>query len=211
MSGTDRPDFDGPAADLAPRLLGWRLESGRPGGADEVIGVIVETEAYGGADDPASHAFAGRTGRNRSMFAGGGTLYVYRIYGIHWCANVVCGPVDEGAAVLLRAVRPETGLALMGRRRPKAMTPQDFGSGPGKLTAAFGVGAEHDGLDLLDPASPIRLVPPTDVDPIPSIVRGPRIGISRAVERPWRFAVAGDPNVSRPRTSLAAVGQDPAI
>ncbi len=207
----DVPDFDGSALGLAPRLLGWRLEAGTPEGAAHVSGVIVETEAYGGADDPASHAFGGLTGRNRSMFGRGGTLYVYRIYGMHWCANVVCGPVGEGTAVLLRAVRPESGLALMARRRPKAVGVRDFGSGPGKLTAAFGIGAEHDGLDLLDPASPIRLIPPGPDEPAPSLLRGPRVGISRAADRPWRFAVAGDPNVSRPRAGLVAeIGQDPA-
>jgi DNA-3-methyladenine glycosylase len=191
-------DLAGHALDAAPRLLGWRLRQG------DRVGVIVEVEAYGGDDDPASHAFRGPTRRNAVMFGAPGRLYVYLIYGMYRCANVVCGPVGTPGAVLIRALAPVDGLDAMGLDRPSAQRVTDYCSGPGKLTAALGVGLDHDGVDLLAPTSPVRLEPPTPqwatrlASPT-AIVSGPRVGITRAVDLPWRFAVLDDPNVSRPR------------
>jgi len=180
----------GPPADVAPRLLGWVLAG--PAGS----GRIVEVEAYGAGDDPASHAHRGRTARNQAMFAGPGTLYVYRSYGVHWCANVVCGPVGEAGAVLVRALAPIGDLAPLRSRRPAARRDRDLCSGPGKLTAALGIVGDHDGVDLLDPVAPVRLLAPDP--PVDLGIRGSaRIGISVEVERRWRWFVPGDPNVSR--------------
>jgi DNA-3-methyladenine glycosylase len=171
--------------------------------------VIVEVEAYEGADDPASHAHGGLTERNRVMFGPPGHLYVYRSYGIHWCANVSCGPDGTASAVLIRAVEPTVGVDRMWADRPRARRPTDLASGPGKLCAALGIGGHHDGADLLHPAAPVVLeVAPGAIDSLApaatvrAVLCGPRVGISRAVDRPWRFALADSSHVSRPRTGL---------
>jgi DNA-3-methyladenine glycosylase len=185
----------GRASSIAGCLLGQEIRCGNR------AGLIVEVEAYEGSDDPASHAFRGPTPRNTVMFGPPGRLYVYRSYGIHWCANVVCGPPGLASALLLRAIEPVAGLEEMWADRPKARVPADLGSGPGKLCAALGLHGDHDGADLLAPGSPVRLVarPVTAGPGAVAVLRGPRIGITRAVERPWRFALAGNQHVSRPR------------
>ncbi|MDH4364972.1 MAG: DNA-3-methyladenine glycosylase [Acidimicrobiia bacterium] len=184
----------GRSSEIAPRLLGLFVVCG------DRAGRIVEVEAYEGADDPASHAYRGPTPRNGVMFGPHGHLYVYRSYGMHWCANVVCGPTGEASAVLLRAVEPVAGIEAMWADRPRARRSSDLGSGPGKLCAALGIDGSHNGADLLDPLSPVRLArPPAGGAPGRAVVAGPRIGISRAVERPWRYALAGNAHVSRPR------------
>lgn len=179
--------------EVARALIGWRLLSSVDiAGGDPLVGRIVETEAYGGGDDPASHAYRGPTPRNLAMFGPAGRLYVYRSYGIHWCANVVVGPEGAAGAVLLRAVElPAADPAvqrLMAIRRPKARRYAAWGDGPGKLAAALGITGAHDGLDLFDPASPLRVLPPDQ--PLPMLRGGPRIGITKAVDRPWRFVAA---------------------
>lgn len=200
MPGIARSTLARSAIDVAPGLLGAQIEVGH--GDSMRSGTIVEVEAYGAGDDGASHAFRGVTPRNEAMFGPPGHLYVYRIYGMHWCANVVCSPDGDASAVLIRAVAPITGVDAMWPDRPKAKTERDLCSGPGKLCAALGIDGSHDGADLFDPASPIRLAQSDGVSGAIAnrhVVTGPRIGISKAVDRPWRFAVAGDPNVSRPR------------
>jgi DNA-3-methyladenine glycosylase len=147
-----------------------------------VAGRIVETEAYT-ADDPASHSFRGPTQRNAVMFGPAGHLYVYRSYGIHWCANVVTGAEGDGQAVLLRAVDPVEGADEMLRRRGR--TP--LADGPGKLCQAFGLTGDDDGADLCS-HGPIRILD-GGVGPVESVA-GPRIGITRAVDTPWRFRMA---------------------
>ncbi len=159
---------------------------------DGVGGVLVETEAYA-PDDPASHAFGGRTPRNAVMFGPPGHLYVYRSYGIHWCANVVCGAEGVGAAVLLRALEPASGVEEMGARRGLDDV-RLLASGPGRLTQALGLTGDHDGADLTRP--PFVLKPP---DAAPDVIASPRVGITRAVELPWRYSLAGSTFVSRPR------------
>ncbi len=188
--GGQLPDLSHPAVEVAPQLLGCVLRRGKH------AGVIVEVEAYGAEDDAASHAYRGPTPRTEAMFGPPGGLYVYLIYGMHLCANVVCCDEGIGGAVLIRALRPVTGLAGMRRNRPKAASDDQLCSGPGKLTAALGIRKGDDGLNLTTGA--VRLEPGERVDTC-DIVTGPRIGISKAVERPWRFAVANDANVSRPR------------
>jgi DNA-3-methyladenine glycosylase len=171
---------------VARDLVGWTLL------VDGVGGVLVETEAYA-PDDPASHAFGGRTPRNAVMFGPPGHLYVYRSYGIHWCANVVCGAEGVGAAVLLRALEPVAGVEEMQRRRGLE-DPRLLAAGPGRLTQALGLAGEHDGADLTGP--PFVLRPP---DGPRDVTASPRVGITRAVDLPWRYSLAGSSFVSRPR------------
>lgn len=172
-----------PVIDLARALIGCSLL------VDGVGGTIVETEAYH-AGDAASHSFAGPTARNAAMWGAGGHAYVYRIYGIHWCLNVVGGEAS-GAAVLLRALAPTCGLDLMRERRGTADA-RLLCSGPGKLCQALGVTGAHDGLPL--DAAPFALMAR---EAEPAIVAGPRIGITKAADRPWRFGLAGSPFLSR--------------
>ncbi|HXQ19160.1 MAG TPA: DNA-3-methyladenine glycosylase [Acidimicrobiales bacterium] len=178
---------------VAPRLLNCLLAHG-----DRVVR-IVEVEAYRGEEDPASHAYRGRTSRNGSMFGPPGRLYVYFTYGMHWCANVVCGKEGEARAVLLRAGAPVAGLAAIRAARPAARTDADLCSGPAKLCQALGIDRAQDGVDLLDGHAPVRLlsdgVPPPDRPGV-----GPRVGIRSATEMPWRWWVPGDPNVSAHRS-----------
>jgi DNA-3-methyladenine glycosylase len=186
------PDIEEPWAtmgrsvhDAAPALIGWTLL------VDDVGGVIVETEAYA-SDDPASHSFPGLTRRNATMFGPPGHLYVYRSYGIHWCANVVCEPEGTGAAVLLRALEPTHGLEEM-RRRRGLEDERLLCSGPGRLTQAVGLAREHDGLRLDRP--PFRMLPPAGRV---EVAVATRVGISRAGELPWRYVLNCSPFVSRP-------------
>ena len=167
---------------MAVDLLGKLLVVERSGIV--TAGRIVETEAYT-ADDPASHSFGGRTPRNAAMFGPAGRLYVYRSYGIHWCANVVTGEDGDGQAVLVRALTPVAGIEAMRARRP-GRSDRELADGPGKLCAALAVTGADDGANLTVEASPIRLV--DDGTPPPhAVVIGPRIGITKAIDVPWRF------------------------
>ena len=158
----------------------------------DVGGTVVEVEAYA-PDDPASHSFRGESARNAAMFGPAGHLYVYRSYGIHWCANVVCCEPGTGAAVLLRALEPTHGVDEM-RERRAVEDVRLLCSGPGRLTQALGISGAHDGLPLDRP--PFRLL--ASAEP-PDVVAGPRVGISRAVELPWRYSLRSSLFVSRPR------------
>lgn len=190
MTASEPALFTRPVLDLARDLLGMTLL------VDGVGGTIVETEAYG-RDDPASHSVNGPTPRNRAMFGPPGRAYVYRSYGIHWCFNVV-GGTAPGSAVLVRALEPTLGLDVM-RARRGLDEPRRLCAGPGRLCQALGLDAAHDGLAL--DAPPFALLPR---DGGPAVVAGPRIGISRAADRPWRFGVAGSRFLSRPFPRAAA-------
>ncbi len=157
-----------------------------------VGGLIVELEAYT-PDDPASHAFGGRTRRNGAMFGPAGHAYVYRSYGIHWCLNLVCGPEGDASALLVRALEPTRGLAQMAARRGLD-EPRLLCSGPGRLAQALGVTGSLDGAPLDVP--PFALALPEA--PVAKIRCGPRIGLSRAAERPWRYGLAESAFLSRP-------------
>lgn len=199
-----RTRFERPSEEVAPELLGLLLVAG-----DAVLR-IVEVEAYA-EHDAASHSAMGPRPRTAVMFGPAGHLYVYRSYGLHWCANVVCGPAGDGAAVLLRAGAPCAGLAAMWPRRPRATRERDLASGPGKLCAALGITGAHDGSDVLDPGGALRLAVPAPHGPDPGggapapwmpapadVVQTTRIGITRDVERPWRWLERANPHVSRP-------------
>lgn len=190
MSGLP-PGLERGAAQVAPDLLGCRLATTFPDG--ETVGRIVEVEAYTGPDDPASHAAAriGRTTRNEAMFGPPGTAYVYLSYGVHWCVNVVTSEVGDPSAVLLRALEPVDGLAVMGVRRGGHPI---LCSGPGRLAAALGIDGTLDGHDLGLP--PLRLLP-GELRPGEEIGVSPRIGISRAADLPLRFFIRGNPYLSR--------------
>lgn len=175
---------------VAPDLLNKVLVRGGRSGR------IVEVEAYAGAEDPGSHAFRGMTRRNATMFGPPGLLYVYLSYGMHWCANAVCGEEGQGLAVLLRALAPLTGLAEMRAARPRAGQDTDLCSGPGKLCQALGVTGDDDGADLV--AGDRSLVIADDGVPPPlNPVATTRVGLSAGADSSWRWYVPGDPNVSR--------------
>lgn len=183
--------YDRPTLEVARDLLGkslWRRAADGLAG-----GVIVETEAYVAAVDPAAHAYRGRTARNASMFGAPGTAYVYRSYGIHTCLNVVTEAEGVAAAVLLRAIRPTAGLALMRARRGPAIGDRDLACGPGRLCQALALTLAEDGASLLGPDLWLTETPGLDGPPIAAT---PRIGITHAAAWPWRFIVAGDPYVS---------------
>ena len=159
-------------------------------------GRIVEVEAYGAGRDPASHAHRGPTPRNASMFGPPGTLYCYRSYGVHTCANVVTGVEGQGEAVLVRALEPVIGTDEMFAVRRAARDERDLASGPGKLCEALGIDLGDDGTDLLAASSRVVLLAGETIVS-GKIASGRRIGITRAVELPWRFWVADSPWVSR--------------
>jgi DNA-3-methyladenine glycosylase len=186
-----------PALTVAPMILGWRLSHTTDDGT--VMVELTEVEAYEGIDDPASHAFRGRTRRNAVMFGPAGHLYCYFSYGMHWCANLVCGPDGVAAAVLLRAGRVVDGLGLA-RERRRGGTDRDLARGPARLTMALGIGRSEDGADLLGDG-PLRLRPAGRRRPVS---KGPRVGVSRAAERPWRFWLTDDDTVSAYRRSPRA-------
>jgi DNA-3-methyladenine glycosylase len=183
----ERAFFDRSVHDVARDLVGCRLFF------DGCGGTIVETESYH-RDDPACHAYVGLTDRTEVLFGPPGLAYVYLSYGIHSLLNFVAEPEGEAAAVLIRALQPTAGLERM-RERRGARPDGELCSGPGKLTEALGVGLDSNGADLS--RDPFLLLPPDGESP--DIVAGPRIGITKAVERPWRFCAAGSRFVSRPR------------
>jgi DNA-3-methyladenine glycosylase len=181
------------ALDVAPRLLGCVLEHQT---ADGLVAVaLTEVEAYEGQADPASHAYRGLTARNAVMFGPPGHAYVYFTYGMHFCVNLVCLPEGTASAVLLRAGRVVEGGELAARRR-SSRTVRDLARGPARLCQALGVARGQDGADVCDPGSPLRIRPGPWPPPEAAVSQGPRVGISAAGERPWRFWVTGDPTVS---------------
>lgn len=186
--------------EAAPGLLGARLSSTIDGRL--VTARITEVEAYAGQRDPASHAFRGPTARNRVMFGPAGFLYVYFIYGMHWCMNVVCGPEGEATAVLLRAGEIVAGEDAARERRPAVRRFADLARGPARLASCLGVTAALNGADLLDRRSPIRLQLPDS--PIVEARSGPRVGVSAAADEPWRFWLADHPTVSPYRRARRA-------
>lgn len=190
----DRAWFDRPAVELAPDLLGARIVHQAPDGA--VGGRIVEVEAYHGPEDLAAHSARGRTPRNATMFGEPGHLYVYLIYGLHHCANVVAGPGTKPEAVLIRAVAIDEGHDIARRRRGPDVPVERLASGPGNVGRALGFDRRLDGVDLVD--GPVRITPRAGL--APTIRRGSRVGVDYAgawAQLPLRFWITDDRHVSR--------------
>ena len=189
----------------ARTLLGWRLA------ANGVTLRLTEVEAYSGlGDDPASHAHRGRTTRNAVMFGPPGHLYVYQIYGMHFCANIVCSPPGEAAAILLRAGAVTHGVELARQRRPAARTDHDLAAGPAKLMQVLALDKGANGTSVVDGSGPATLLPPVDPVPAERIVAGPRVGVTSAHDVAWRFWIADETSVSayrrhRPRSRRRGV------
>jgi DNA-3-methyladenine glycosylase len=181
----DRAFFARSVHEVAPQLVGATLLVNGAGGT------IVEVEAYD-QEDPASHGFRGETARNRAMFGPPGHAYVYRSYGIHWCLNLVCAEPGRAEAVLVRALEPAHGLEAMRARRGGQADDRLLCAGPGRLCQALGIGGVHDGLPLDRAPFELHAAPPNV-----HVVRGPRIGLTKAVEEPWRYALAGSRYLSR--------------
>ena len=185
-----RSFFDRSVHVVAPELIGATLL------IDGIGGVIVEVEAYHHTD-PAAHSYIGMTARNAVMFGPPGFVYVYRSYGIHWCLNFVCEEAGSASAVLVRAIEPIAGIAAMQRRRG-LREPRALCSGPGKLCEALAVSIRHNGLALDRP--PFELVAAAER---PELLVGPRIGLTKGVESPWRYGLAGSRYLSRPFRTAA--------
>ena len=182
-------DFGAPAHTVAQRLIGVTLW------VDGVGGRIVETEAYD-QSDPASHTYGGPTPRNAAMFGPPGHAYVYRSYGLHWCINTVCRKEGHGAGVLLRALEPTHGLEVMRARRGGMQDARLLCAGPGRLAQALGIDASFNHLPLNAPPFALLEPAPEHRRTLP-VVAGPRIGISKAVDMPWRFGLQGSRYLSR--------------
>ena len=185
-----------PALEVGPRLLGSVFRVG------DVAVRLTEVEAYHGqGQDPGSHAHRGRTPRTESMFAEGGTLYVYLSYGIHRCVNIVCGPEGWASGLLLRAGEVVEGVDVARSRRPSARSDAELAKGPGRLGSALGIGLDDDGSRLGDGRSSLEL----PVAPVGQVLTGPRVGVSGRAgtdEFPWRFTLAGEPSVSTWRPAV---------
>jgi DNA-3-methyladenine glycosylase len=202
-------DLPATKVDSAARLLlGWRLT------ANGVTVRLTEVEAYSGLGaDPASHAHRGLTARNAVMFGPAGRLYVYQIYGMHFCANVVCGEPGRAAAVLLRAGEVVDGLETARQRRPAARNDRDLAAGPAKLMQVLALNRSANDTSVIDGTGPATLSFPLS-DKI-KVTSGPRVGVTSAHDVPWRFWIAGDPTVSAyrrhtPRKAVSVGGDDPA-
>lgn len=178
-------NFSAPSHSVAPQLIGAHFF------VNGVGGIIVEVEAYD-QSEPASHTYTGPSQRNAAMFGPPGCAYVYRSYGIHWCLNFVCGPVDHGAGVLIRAIEPTLGFAEMVQRR-NTETHRLLCSGPGRVGQALAILPHFNGMRL--DTEPFQLLPASK--PV-AVINGPRIGISKAVDLPWRFGLAGSAFLSKP-------------
>jgi DNA-3-methyladenine glycosylase len=183
-----RDFYDRPVLEVARDLLGCVLHAG------PVQLRLTEVEAYDGANDPASHAYRGQTPRNAVMFGPPGHAYVYFTYGMHFCMNVGCGPDGVAAAVLLRAGEVLSGQDVVAERRPAAK-PRDYARGPARLCVALGIDRAFNGTDLTKPRSALALEAGEPVAPA-AVMTGPRVGVSSAADRPWRYWIAGDPTVS---------------
>ena len=206
-----REFFDRPSTEVAPDLLGCVLWHDT---AEGLVAVrLVEVEAYQGSHDPASHAYRGQTARNAVMFGPPGYMYVYFTYGMHFCANLVCQPPGRAEAVLLRAGEVVAGSELAAQRRAGENLPAANGQadgarrmprainlarGPARLCQALGIDRQLDGADVCRPGTPIGIGPAWSADAAaPAVIStGPRVGISQAVDRPWRYWLAGDRHVS---------------
>ena len=187
-------DLSRPADQVAPELLGAVLRHGA------VAVRLTEVEAYDGVGDPASHAARGRTPRNEVMFGPPGHLYVYFSYGMHWAANIVCRPEGAASGLLLRSGEVVDGIEVARSRRGRSSV-RDLARGPGRLCQALGINAEHKGVYLFG-HGPVTLALPLESPA--AVERGPRVGVSVAANRPWRFWIAGDPYVSTYRRSPRA-------
>ncbi|WP_233625100.1 DNA-3-methyladenine glycosylase [Actinoplanes sp. ATCC 53533] len=175
----------------ARELLGWRLT------ANGVSVRLTEVEAYSGLGrDPASHAHRGVTGRNEVMFGPAGMLYVYQIYGMHFCANVVCGEAGMAAAVLLRAGEVVDGLESARSRRPAARTDRDLAAGPAKLMQVLALDRRANATSVVNGTGPLTIAPPSEPVPAELVEAGPRVGVTAAHDVAWRFWIKGDPTVS---------------
>ncbi len=209
----DRAFFERPVLSVAPDLLGCVVTHRSPRGPVSVR--LVEGEAYDGLDDPGSHAYRGETARNRVMFGAAGFVYVYFTYGMHWCMNLVCGPVGRPSAVLLRAGEVVDGEGLARERRGGGRD-RDLARGPARLCKALGITGGENGLDALDPGSPVMVrggdtAGPGLVQAGRAVARGPRVGLRLASDRPWRFWIEGDPAVSAYRSHPRLAGQDSTV
>jgi DNA-3-methyladenine glycosylase len=194
--GTNVDWVTAPAADIASSarsLLGWELRAGK------VAVRLTEVEAYSGVgEDPASHAHRGRTPRTAVMFGPAGVAYVYFVFGMHWCINVVCGQPGEAAAVLLRAGEVVDGLDVAQARRP-GVRDRDLARGPGRLALTLGIDGLATGTSLLDGSGPMTLTSPARTVPATRIRSGPRVGVAGGADVPWRFWLDGEPSVSEYR------------
>ncbi|GGM02752.1 DNA-3-methyladenine glycosylase [Micromonospora yangpuensis] len=188
-----------PAPLVAPHLIGWTLTHHTPHGSVAIE--LTEVEAYAGESDPASHAWRGPTARNSVMFGPAGRLYVYLSHGLHHCANVVTGPEGEASAVLLRAGRVVAGVDVARRRRGEQVARHSLARGPGNLGQALALTRQHSGAHLFD-GGPLVLSPPSRTPA--AVSSGPRVGVSRAHDWPWRYWLPGDPTVSAYRRGKTA-------
>lgn len=205
LQAPDRNFFARPVLEVAPDLLGAELAVG------SVTVRLTEVEAYAGEQDPGSHAFRGRTPRTEVMFGPAGHLYVYFTYGMHWCCNVVCGEDGRASAVLLRAGEVRSGSEEARRRRDAGRrtpsTHRDLARGPARLAQALGLTREHNGLDLLAPGAPARMLVPERRPVARDVATGPRVGVSGeggdGSRYPWRFWLPGEQTVSTYRPAAA--------
>lgn len=186
-----RAFYERDSREVAPDLLNKVLVA-----PDGRSGRIVEVEAYRGRDDPAAHTHRGQTARNATMFGPAGHLYVYFTYGMHWCANAVCGAAGTGDGVLIRALEPVSGIERMRQSRPRASSDRQLCSGPARLAQALSITGANDGADLTTGDQGFRILD-DGMAPPESPAISPRIGLSKAVEYPWRWYVRGNPNVSK--------------